>query len=96
MHLFCILTRWCSPSGQTPGDPYVDRLPFNLHNRFNSTTIQGRANVAKATMALVTVASLGAYMVGPSVVNALSETPAPKPTPTNKKEDLAQAASNSN
>lgn len=47
-------------------------------------------------MALVTVASLGAYMLGPSVVMALSENPAPittAPSPTNhKKEDTNDAA----
>lgn len=34
------------PSGQAPGEAYVERLPFNLHHKFNSTTIQGRANVS--------------------------------------------------
>lgn len=58
----------------------MDRLPFNLHTRFNSSTVQGRANVAKATMALVSVASLGAYILAPSVVRAV--TPVPTLTPT--------------
>ncbi|XP_050722672.1 uncharacterized protein LOC127001690 isoform X2 [Eriocheir sinensis] len=75
MSLLCLLQELYKylVKGQSPGGAYVDRLPFNLHHKFNSSTIQGRANVAKATMALVMVASLGAYMVGPSAVKALSE-----------------------
>ncbi|KAK4303573.1 hypothetical protein Pmani_024431 [Petrolisthes manimaculis] len=60
-------------AGQSPGEAYVERLPFNLHNIFNSSTVQGRANVAKATMGLVTVATLGAYLVGPSVMDTINE-----------------------
>ncbi|KAK3861491.1 hypothetical protein Pcinc_032563 [Petrolisthes cinctipes] len=60
-------------AGQSPGEAYVERLPFNLHYIFNSSTVQGRANVAKATMGLVTVATLGAYLVGPSVMDTINE-----------------------
>lgn len=75
MSFFCLLQELYKyyVKGQAPGEAYVERIPFNLQHRFNSTTVQGRANVAKATMALVTVASLGMYVVGPSVVKALSE-----------------------
>ncbi|KAK7063151.1 hypothetical protein SK128_013221 [Halocaridina rubra] len=61
--------------GQAPGEAYVERLPFGLQKHFNSSSVHGRANVAKATLALVSIASLGAYMVGPSVVAALSTVP---------------------
>ncbi|MPC20320.1 ATP-dependent RNA helicase DDX55 [Portunus trituberculatus] len=79
-------------TGQAPGEAYVERLPFNLHHKFNSTTIQGRANVAKATMALVMVASLGTYVVGPSVVKALSEGAAAATAATPKGEGQKDAA----
>ncbi|KAK8375933.1 hypothetical protein O3P69_008572 [Scylla paramamosain] len=94
MSFFCLLQELYKyyVKGQAPGEAYVERLPFNLHHKFNSTTIQGRANVAKATMALVMVASLGTYVVGPSVVKALSEGAAAAAAATPKKESQQDAA----
>jgi len=58
--------------GETPGSAYVERLPFNLHKHFNSSSVAGRANVTKATMALTVAASVAAYCVGPIMVKAIS------------------------
>jgi len=74
MSFFCLMQEMYKyiVKGETPGTAYVERLPFNLHRHFNSSTVAGRANVTKATMALAATASVAAYIVGPTIVKAIS------------------------
>lgn len=58
--------------GQKPGAEYVDTLPFNLHRQFNSSTIQGRANVAKLSLGVTAILTGFLYMYGPMIITKVS------------------------